>query len=368
MRMLHPVALTAMVGSLLTMTAPSALAANWYVAPLSTDCRPASPGAGTLANPWTNLFYALTTQAFNPDDVILLRGGTYQNTYNGFSAGCNAEGATPGINTVLPLALAGTSGHPITIQNFPGEEVIVDGSNARRAIWTSCGASGWTTSDWNVGSAKTAQIWVNPSGSTDPGTRLKWTSKACSSLNAGEFSNPAGTTINVRLAGDANPNSATIKMSCQNGDCAYYALSAVASNDAFVVVQKNATGGSVTVKYGYHCGFFDGAANNVILNGVNFVACGGHDYGNGVRVYNANNVTIKNGLISDTMAEGAALYGGGPGCSHGQWVWIPNPRQHSHGFRSQEHRLGLLRRWGTQLESRDGRDRQELQQLHSLVQ
>ena len=49
----------------------------FFVAPLSTSCDPDDPGSGTIEDPWTNPYYALTRGGLQPGDTLQLRGGTY---------------------------------------------------------------------------------------------------------------------------------------------------------------------------------------------------------------------------------------------------------------------------------------------------
>src|SRR5262249_55400112 len=137
---------------------------------------------------------------FGPGDVIHLRGGTYRNTYNAFSSGCNmaGDGDPGGVNTVLPLNLTGSPGNPIILQNYANESAILDGSNARwiGATWSACGTSSWQlNSSVNIGSAATGQVWVNPSGASDSGTRLVYAGTGgCAGLAPGSFAfNGSGT-------------------------------------------------------------------------------------------------------------------------------------------------------------------------------
>ncbi len=307
-----PARFLACLGLLLGAAQPAA-AATRYVAPLSTDCAPAVAGAGTLQDPWTNLFFALTQGALQAGDVLQLRGGTYQNAYSAFSAGCNV--GSNGVNTVVPLTLAGTSASPIAIENYPGEDVLVDGTDAdaAAATWTSCGTGIWQTGAFRTGSATTPQIWVNPTGPTDPGTRLRWNpSKSCT-LNPGEFTvSPDGATTFVRLSSGADPGTADLHMSCQNGDCAAYPIHATATAQ-WVVVRSNAQGGRFRVKYGYYGLFVEGGASHLTFDGLDFISHGGRDYGSCVRVVDGDFITVRNGTCRETMGEGLELYGGGPG-------------------------------------------------------
>ena len=292
-------------------------AATYFVASLSTDCT-ANSGSGTVSSPWSNPFYVLTHNLVTAGDTLILRGGTYKINSGFGGVPCNISGN--GIDTVLPLKISG-----ITIENYPGETVIIDGTSPKvvSGIWSSCG-SGWQTNALNIGSSNTAQVWVNPSGPDDPGTRLKWVSGgSCSSLQPGQFTSTgsSGNTISVRLPSDANPNNADIHIACQNGDCAAYPIDAESGANN-VVVRRNPSGGSFYVKYGYYGFWANGSAQNITLDGINFVAHGGRDYGSCVRVYGGSNITVKNGICRESMGEGIEFYGGGPGGSNGNGVQL----------------------------------------------
>ena len=260
----------------------------------------------------------MTTHTFAAGDVINLKGGTYRIATNGFSPACVTSADSNGVGTILPLPFAGANGNPIIIQNAPGEEVILDAttSNMAAAAWTACGTSSWQTTRFNVGSARTNQIWINPSGAMDPGTRLTWSNATdCNGMAPGTFRS-SGATQYVRLPNSGSANGTDFHMSCQNGDCAWQVIGDTSAT-AYVTVRRNPSGGSITGKYGYYGAHFNNGAHHVTLDGVNFVGCGGRDYGSCVRIANGNNITVMNGTVREVMGEGVALYGGGPGADAG---------------------------------------------------
>jgi hypothetical protein len=272
----------------------------------------------------------LTRHNFVAGDVIILRGGTYQNSYNGFSAGCNMSGAgdVGGINTVMPLNMSGTSGNPIIIQNYPNETVIIDGSNARwvGAAWSACGTSSYQLGpSVNVGSAYTGQVWMTPTGVNDSGTRLKYAGNGgCGGLAPGTFSfNGNGTALYVRLPNSGNANGSDLRLACQAGDCATYPIND-GPNASFITVRKNPAGGAFSVKYGYYSVRIDNGASNLTFDGVDILAAGGRDYGSCVRVYDGNSITFKNGTCRETSGEGMQFYGGGPGGANGGGIQLTN--------------------------------------------
>jgi hypothetical protein len=87
---------------------PPDLTDSYFIAPAGSD----STGDGSIDSPWKTLgkFLAIA----GPDDALTCRGGTYTGTGNRRLA-LATYGAT------------GTSGHPITIQAYPGETPIFDG-------------------------------------------------------------------------------------------------------------------------------------------------------------------------------------------------------------------------------------------------
>ena len=115
-RAIAPVGAFALVVTLWMTMPASAAAATYYVAPISSNCA-STAGSGTLSDPWQNLFSAVSRKTFNSGDIIMLRGGTYRNSYTAFNAGCNMSGDSGGINTILPLNMTGSAGNPIIIQN-----------------------------------------------------------------------------------------------------------------------------------------------------------------------------------------------------------------------------------------------------------
>ena len=300
-------------GILLAAAAP-AFGATYYVAPISTSCSPAARGSGTLEDPWTNLYDALSLRSLRPGDTLQLRGGTYRNRYSGFANECGSSENT-GVHTVMPLSVAGTEASPIVIENYPGETVTIDGTDAdmNGAAWTPCCSNAWQTTAFNVGTAGTAQVWVNPEGPREPGRRLRFNRlRTCEDLKPGEFTVSGGTTLSLRLPDDGDVNKADVRMSCEIGDCAAYPIRVVAGA-AWLTVRENPAGGGFFVKYGYYNVFVDGGASNLTFDGLELVAAGGRDYGSCLRVWNGSHVSVRNGVCREAMGEGIALYGGGPG-------------------------------------------------------
>ncbi|MDC0358472.1 right-handed parallel beta-helix repeat-containing protein, partial [Oligoflexia bacterium] len=329
-----------------------------YVAPLSTKCNPTNPGSGTLADPFTNLYYA--AMQLDPGDTLYLRGGSYQVSVPAFAqhstpqqrlAGCDNDADSngtgyDGTHTVLPLLRSGTASQPITITNYPGETVVVDGTDAdlASATWTRCESATqcgsctglnlsapaeiYYTTDINAGSSMTPQFWVNPTSAADPGERLKWNGIGCqalSDLDRGEFSPISPTNYAVRLPNGQNPASADMHMSCQMGDCATHPI--VGNNGvSYVNVRKNAVGGGFYVKYGYYGIFLDQRAHHLTFNGIHTIAHGGRDYGFCIRTPDGDDNTFMNGVCREVMGEGVGFYGGGPGGGQSPGIQIARNR------------------------------------------
>lgn len=308
-------AVVTMVIAASALLARQSEAATYHINASSSDCTNTG-GSGTLGSPWVSLCNAMATRTFLPDDIIELHAGTYQCLTSGFSAACNKEGAGGGVNTVFPLILAGTAGHPIIVENYQNDVVIIDGTTSKTITWSSCGATGYTTSSINVGSVHTSRVWEDPANAADVGTRLTWSNSACGSLAAGSFSQTGGTTLNVRLPDDTDPTGHNMKISVQQADGAVYAMSALSSADTYATIRLSVgSSGTFAVKYAYYCIFFSGASSHITIDGLTVVGCGGSDYGNGIRVVNGNSIVIQNSSVSYTGAEGVAFYGGGPGGS-----------------------------------------------------
>lgn len=256
----------------------------------------------------------MTRGTLKPGDTLQLRGGTYQSRIvNPWQSNCDI-GGNGGQSTVLPLKIAGTQASPIIIENYPGETVIIDGTDAdmKTETWTPCGNGAYQSTGLNVGSSNTAQIWINPSGPDDPGTRLKWSWSQSCSLNPGEMSGAGGVKMFVRLPNDANPNTADIHMSSEGGDAARGSIYSVAGA-SWITIRKNPSGGGFYAKYSRN-NFEATGGDHITFDGVNFVAGGSRDYGGCIRAggSGANYITVKNGVCHDVMGEGMAYYGGGP--------------------------------------------------------
>ena len=193
------------------------------------------------------------------------------------------------------------------------------------STWAACGTSSWQLNNpVNVGSAKTGQVWINPSGPSDSGTRLAYdfNTSGCGGMAPGTFRfNSGGNALYVRLPAGSNADISDLHMSCESGDCANYPVNDGPSA-SFVTVRKNPGGGGFWVKYGYYNVRVDNGARNLVFDGIDILAAGGRDYGSCVRVYNGNNITMKNGSCRESAGEGLQYYGGGPGGSNGGGIQL----------------------------------------------
>jgi parallel beta-helix repeat protein len=104
---------------------------------------------------------------------------------------------------------SGTTNTPIVIRNYNGETAILDGADPATFTWTSQGGGVWRTT---VNVADTHLVTAN-------GTRL-YPYQSLADLQTLKWGIPGfyvnGTTVYVRLSGDANPNSAQMRVSRWN--------------------------------------------------------------------------------------------------------------------------------------------------------
>ena len=356
-----------------------AAASTKYVAPSPTGSCNLSTGDGSLTKPYTSLYWVMTQSNLKCGDTLMLRKGTYRiDRTNAFFpaadrlANCsNKEVAwnsgSDGETTILPIFGSRyncPSGSPLTITNYPGEDVVLDGtdlrmdsgSNWQQCTSTSCcgapvsGVSNLTkyycSKNFNVSNTDTPQIWVSNSDST-AGDRLQWWANSYAvqgsdelkdhfvGMGPGKFFSVCGGTgscmlppdytvpgpglIVLRLKDDSNPNTKKIKLTCEGGSCAYNLIT-ITGKANNVIIKKTTTSngaGTFRLKYSYFpirtIANSLGSPTNITIDGLNILAAGGRDYGQCIRVYDGNNITVKNVACVESMAEGIAFYGGGPG-------------------------------------------------------
>jgi parallel beta-helix repeat protein len=384
--MIHPIKLIACV--LMLVGAPAvAGAATYYVDDLDTNCAPAAPGTGTLADPWKNLMYA--TKRLACGDTLKMRRGTYRSEAQGYSNG--ACSVVNGEYAVAYFAQRCTASNPITVEPYNGELVILDATSAQiddaspSSHWTRCesanqcgSCTGLSLKDYtrtfysepyNFSSANTEQLWVDPqcndaddSSCTDPantGTRLRWigtnypgcanlnnldgacdtawSSPACGTFDTGAISN----SIVVRLPdtmSNPDPDTHRMKVSCQGGTCATAPLRFSGATNI------NFNGGGTTyIKYGYNGITADSSAQDAVISGVRIHAAGGRDYGQCIRTGSANNITLRNSVCSESGAEGIGFYGGGHGsCRQISGNVVEGTTIYNTGFASATNRIGSV--------------------------
>ena len=223
---------------------------TYYVTPSGsgTTCSLASPCALSSA-----INQAQAGQA------IALRGGVY---YQG----------------EFTLPRSGSGGSPIVLRSYPGETAILDGSDPATFTWTAQGGGVYHAT---VNVADPHLVLAN-------GQRL-YPYQTLADLQSLAWGIPgfyaSGTSVYVRLAGDANPNTATMNVSRYN--------------NAFLVEQSNIAFVDLTFRY-YGQGdyakalYFNNASDNLV-RGNTFAI---NDTGIGLKRAPGRNV-IENNVFYD---------------------------------------------------------------------
>jgi hypothetical protein len=154
---------------------------SYYVSPT---------GAGTACSLAAPCSLISGLNQAQPGDEVVMRGGVY---YQG--------------EIVLPRS--GTPGAPIVFRSYPGENAILDGADPTPFIWTAQGSGVYratvSVADPHLVLANGARLY--PYQSLPDLQNLIWGIP-------GFYAN--GTTVYVRLAGDANPNDAAMVVSRYN--------------------------------------------------------------------------------------------------------------------------------------------------------
>jgi parallel beta-helix repeat protein len=213
-------------------------------------------------------------------DEIVLRGGVYQ----------QGEISQP---------RSGSAGAPIVIRAHDGETPILDASDPQTFTWVHSGGGVYVTT---VDVGDTHLVVAN-------GARL-YPYQSLADLQSLVWGIPGfystGTTLSVRLAGDADPNAAEMRVSRYN-----YALS-VASRDFIFII------GLTFRFYGqgsYAKAIYLNGSSDCLVRDCTFLVC---DLGVGLK-YGADRNTIEGNEFSDTtfswiwesIKEGAQLETGG---------------------------------------------------------
>lgn len=258
---------TASTRSEITLPTPSK---TYYVTPggSGTTCSLASPCALSSA-----INQAQAGQA------IALRGGTY---YQG----------------AFTLPRSGSSGSPIVLRSYPGETAILDGSDPATFTWTAQGNGIYRTT---INVPDPHLVLAN-------GQRL-YPYQSLADLNPLKWSIPgfyaSGTTLYVRLAGDANPAGVTLNVSRYN--------------NAFLVEQNNIAFVDLTFRYygqsDYAKALYLNNANDVLVRGSTFAI---NDTGIGIKRASGRNVIENNTFYDadfdfpwDAVKDGSNLETGG---------------------------------------------------------
>lgn len=357
----------------------SVSAATRYVSALDPNCNPESPGAGTLTDPWKNLYYA--TRQLSCGDTLYVRGGTYRVRVSGFVAACESGGGN-GQHSLGYFTQSCSATNKITVRPYNVETVIIDGTSTQidappppsQSHWTACespsrcGAcrdlslSDYTrtfySEPWNFGNSDNEQVWIDPDPSNplNTGTRLKWVGTShgsCGNLNSltggcfdmgacGTFDTGAlDRAIVVRLpdrVSNPDPNAHVVKIASPGGTAANHLF--VFNGAQFIDVVG---GNSMYFKYGYYGMRFEGGASNITIDSVRILAAGGRDYGQCIRTANGHNITIKNSMCAEAAAEGIGFYGGGNNsCIQVTGNVAQNNMIHDTGFASSSNNVGSV--------------------------
>ncbi len=319
----------------------------YYVAPLSTSCNPASPGSGTEADPWTNLYYALTQGGLKCGDHLQLRAGVYYNDANGFDNtkteqdrfdACTANEANINAHTVMPLLRSyvggpACAGNPVVVENYPGESVELTGTP--RQLVEAKAKNNWIQCTnhpevWymplNVGSSD-VQLWMDgDAAANDAGTMIfmhdtigAWPGGgACPNLPDGRAANDSGPDeVAINPPGNIDPNDHEWRAGMEGGGDGSSHVIHIATDN--VTVRRHPGGGSFSVTAGRYGLVMDDEAwgstqsgtfsSFIVADGLQMMACGSADYGFCFRMWQANDSEFINGSVHDTVAEG-----GGPYC------------------------------------------------------
>jgi hypothetical protein len=196
------------------------------------------------------------------------------------------------------LPRSGSSGSPIVLRSYPGETAILDGSDPATFTWASQGGGVYHTT---VNAPDPHLVLAN-------GQRL-YPYQSLADLQSLKWGIPgfyaSGTSLYARLAGDANPNTATMNVSRYN--------------DAFLVEQNNIAFVDLTFRY-YGQGdyakaiYFNNASDNLV-RGCTFAI---NDVGIGLKRASGRNVIEDNVFYDadfdfpwDAVKDGSNLETGG---------------------------------------------------------
>jgi hypothetical protein len=196
------------------------------------------------------------------------------------------------------LPRSGSSGAPIVLRSYPGETAIFDGSDPATFTWIAQGGGVYRAT---VNVADPHLVLAN--------SQRLYPYQSLADLQALVWGIPgfyaSGTSVYVRLSGDANPNLATMNVSRYN--------------DAFFVQRNNIAFVDLTFRY-YGQGdyakaiYFDGASDNLV-RGCTFAI---NDVGIGLKRASGRNVIEDNVFYDadfdfpwDAVKDGSNLETGG---------------------------------------------------------
>ncbi len=258
---------TASTRSEIVLPAPSK---TYYVTPT---------GSGTTCNLASPCVLSSAISQAQAGQAIVLRGGTY---YQG----------------EFTLPRSGSSGAPIVLRSYPGETAILDGSDPATFTWTSQG-----------GGVYRATVNVADPHLVLAGDQRLYPYQTLADLQSLAWGIPgfyaSGTSVYVRLAGDAIPNPATMHVSCYN-----YAFHVEQHDIAFVDLTFRYYGQGDYAKAIY----FNNASDNLV-RGCTFAI---NDVGIGLKRASGRNVIEDNVFYDavfdfswDAVKDGSGLESGG---------------------------------------------------------
>ncbi len=217
-------------------------------------------GSGTACTLATPCALPTALNAAQAGAAIQLRGGTY-------------------FLGDLTLPRSGSAGAPIVIQSYSGESAIFDGADPATFTWTAQGGGVYQTTvnvaDTHLVSANDQRLY--PYGSLSDLQSLAWSVP-------GFF--VSGTTVYVRLAGDANPNGQTMRVSRFN--------TAFTVDDSFIDF-VNLTFRNYGLGQYAKALYLNNASDNLIQGSTFF----NNDLGIGLKRDSGRNV-IQDNVFSDT--------------------------------------------------------------------
>ncbi len=180
---------------------------------------------------WSSLRAAQYCAGVNPGDTIEIRRGK----------GMYSESMKPRI------ACSGTPGNPTTIQNYPGEHVIFDGTiDIKDSAWTHKGNGVYLCTNGTCGTSKKFPFtaWYD-TGSGEKRLNLTQSKRTCDqTLRAGEMRYTTRNQVCVRLDDSSNPGHADFFRIPYLTD----AISIIAYHTDYLAIRKNPKGGSFTLQ------------------------------------------------------------------------------------------------------------------------